>query len=214
MTAPVQVGPSTVGGPDPSCDRILSHQLREVLQLAANGYSNKRIGTELHKTENTVKSQMAKIMRILHAADRTQAVTVGARLGLITIGDGHHMYGPPSVEQLLILVARAERKGALNDIEGNRLREGIRYLATKRVQEDRAIAALENTMVVELRRKYSNARKEAWRWKQKASESDGSGEAQDALRRVVELARRWKNIPAKRQAGASVLAAITNRYED
>nr|WP_237547018.1 LuxR C-terminal-related transcriptional regulator [Streptomyces sp. SID161] len=202
-----------VGGPDPSCDRILSDQLREVLQLAANGYSNKRIGLQLHKTENTIKSQMAKIMRILHANDRTQAVTVGARLGLITLGDGHHMYGPPSVEQLLILVARAERKGALNDIEGNRLREGIRYLATKRRQEDRETAALENTMVAELRRKYSNARKEAWRWKRQAAEA-GGGDAQDAVRRVTELARRWKNIPAKRQAGASVLAAITNRYED
>ncbi|MFF8910590.1 response regulator transcription factor [Streptomyces olivaceoviridis] len=214
MTAPVQVGPSSPhGGPAPSCDRILSNQLRQVLQLAANGYSNKRIGGELHKTENTVKSQMAKIMRILHANDRAQAVAVGARLGLITIGDGHHMYGPPSVEQLMILVARAERKGALSDIEGNRLREGIRYLATKRSQEDREAAEAENILVAELRRKYSNARKEAWRWKQQAAES-GGGEAQDALRRVVELARRWKNIPAKRQAGVSVLAVIANRYED
>jgi DNA-binding CsgD family transcriptional regulator len=214
VTAPVQVGPSsTHGGPDPSCDRILSDQLRKVLQLAARGYSNRRIGCELGTTENTVKSQMAKILRILHVSDRAQAVAVGARLGLITIGDGHHMYGPPSVDQLLILVARAERKGALSDIEGNRLREGIRYLATKRVQEDRAAAALENALVMDLRRKYDNARKEAWSWKQRAGES-GSGEARDALRRVSELAKRWKNIPAKRQAGVSVLAAIANRYED
>lgn len=214
MTAPVQVGPSSAhGGPDPSCDRILSNQLREVLQLAANGFSNKRIGVELHKTENTVKSQMAKIMQILHASDRTQAVAVGARLGLIAIGDGHHIYGPPSVEQLLILVARAERKGGLNDIEGNRLREGIRYLATKRTQEAREAEALENALVTELRRKYNNARKEAWSWKQRAAES-GGGEAQDAVRRVSELARRWMNIPAKRQAAVSVLAAIRNQYGD
>lgn len=212
MTALVRVGPSSLrGGPDPSCDRILSNQLREVLQLAANGYSNKRIGVELHKTENTIKSQMAKIMRILHASDRTQAVTLGARLGFITLGDGHH--GPPSVEQLLILVARAERKGALSDIEGNRLREGIRYLATKCVQEDRAATALENTLVIELRKKYSHARKEVLQWQQRAAES-GGGEAQDAVRRVAELARRWMNIPAKRQAGVSVMAAITNRNVD
>ncbi|WP_416520084.1 response regulator transcription factor [Streptomyces achromogenes] len=214
MTASVRMGPSSYGGgPDPACDHILSNHLRQVLQLAANGYSNKRIGVELHKTENTVKSQMAKIMRILHANDRTQAVTIGARLGLITIGDGHHMYGPPSVEQLMILVARAERKGALSDTEGNRLREGIRYLATKRIQEDRAAAERESALVAELQRKYSNARKEAWRWKRQAMER-GGGEAQDAVRRVAELARRWKSIPAKRQAGASVLAAIANRYED
>lgn len=214
MTAPVQVGPSPHGGgPDPSCDRILSDSERQVLQLAATGYSNRRIGEKLHKTENTVKSQMKKIMRLLHATDRTQAVTVGVSLGLITIGDGHHIYGPPSVDQMLILVARAERKGALSDVEGNRLREGIRHLATQRVQEDREAAARENTLVIELRKKYNNARKDAWRWKQEAA-AGGGGEARDALRRVSELARRWENIPAKRQAGASVLAAITNRYED
>ena len=83
MTAPVQVGPSTDGGPTPRLTR--RHQ--QILQLAANGYSNKLIGSRLGTAENTVKSQMQALMRRLHVDDRTQAVTVALRLGLISLED-------------------------------------------------------------------------------------------------------------------------------
>lgn len=80
MTAPVQVGLSpSGGGPVPS----LTPRLLEVLQLAANGYPNKSIGRQLGTTEQTIKTQIKKILRRLHADDRTQAVAVGMRLGLI-----------------------------------------------------------------------------------------------------------------------------------
>lgn len=122
----------------------------------------------------------------------------------------------PTVEQLLILVARAERKGALDHAEGNRLRAGILHLAGQHFCDPGQTAK-----DAALRRKYDNARKNAWRWKQNATRArtaDASpsvtepvdDRSRDALRRVVELATRWTHIPAKRQAGASVLAAIRN----
>lgn len=85
MTAPVQVDPlSDDGGPTPSRPRLSPRQL-QVLGLAANGNSNKLIGSRLGTKENTIKSQMAVIMRRLHVDDRTQAVTVAMKLGLISL---------------------------------------------------------------------------------------------------------------------------------
>ena len=82
MTAPVQVGLSSIhGGPTPR----LTRRHLEILHLAANGYSNKLIGSRLGTAENTVKSQMAAIMRRLHVDDRTQAVAVAFRLGLVDL---------------------------------------------------------------------------------------------------------------------------------
>jgi DNA-binding NarL/FixJ family response regulator len=86
MSAPVQAGPSSsYGGPTPFPDPFLTQRLLEVLQLPANGYSNKRIGTRLGTKENTIKTQMAVIMRRLHVDDRTQAVAVGIKLGLVSL---------------------------------------------------------------------------------------------------------------------------------
>ncbi|RPE39806.1 hypothetical protein EDD90_2824 [Streptomyces sp. Ag109_O5-1] len=130
---------------------------------------------------------------------------------------------PPTTDQLLNLIARAERKGGLSADEGDRLRAGLLRLAHH--QDDGPDEPIE---LVDLRRKYSNLRKTAWRWKRKAlavavdpARPDAppvpapvDTEARDALRRVTALAHRWTYIPAKRQAGASVLAAITNRDTD
>ncbi|MFD8839794.1 LuxR C-terminal-related transcriptional regulator [Streptomyces griseofuscus] len=86
MSVPVRVGPSSAhDGPCPFPAPFLTDRLQEVLQLAANGYSNKLIGSQLGTRENTIKSQMAKIMRRLHVDDRTQAVAVAIRLGLVDL---------------------------------------------------------------------------------------------------------------------------------
>jgi DNA-binding NarL/FixJ family response regulator len=80
MTTPVQVGLSpSGGGPVPS----LTPRLLEVLHLAVNGHSNKSIGEQLCTTEQTVKTQIAKILSLLHVDNRAHAVAVGIRLGLI-----------------------------------------------------------------------------------------------------------------------------------
>ena len=59
--------------------------LREVstLQLAAAGLSNKQIAWRLAIAEDTVKSHMKSIFAKLHANDRTHAVTIALRRGII-----------------------------------------------------------------------------------------------------------------------------------
>lgn len=119
----------------------------------------------------------------------------------------------PTLEQLLILVARAERKGGLDHAEGSRLRQGLCYLA-----EQNHGGVVQDPAVVALRRKYETVRKKAWIWKRRAEAASGNSHpdeaAREAVQRVVALATRWTHIPAKRQAGASVLAAVSNRDVD
>ncbi|KPC55414.1 response regulator [Amantichitinum ursilacus] len=55
----------------------------EVLKLAAVGKSNKRIGAGLDISEDTVKVHMKNILAKLHAADRTHAVTIAVRRGIL-----------------------------------------------------------------------------------------------------------------------------------
>lgn len=84
---PETQGPSPQGGgPVPSRPRLSPRHL-QILHLAANGYSNKLIGSRLGTRENTIKSQMQALMRRLHVDDRTQAVAVALRLGLIRLDD-------------------------------------------------------------------------------------------------------------------------------
>lgn len=126
---------------------------------------------------------------------------------------------PPTLEQLLILVARAERKGGLDCNEGNRLREGLCCLAG----EDAGTGG-QDSRVSALHRRYESARKRAWVWKTRAlaagygtsasSPGEPDEEARAALMRVVDLATRWTHIPARRQAGASVLAVLSNHDDE
>ncbi len=54
-----------------------------VLQLAAQGNSNKRIAASLGIAQETVKSHMRSLLQKLGANDRTHAVTIALNLGLI-----------------------------------------------------------------------------------------------------------------------------------
>jgi DNA-binding NarL/FixJ family response regulator len=56
-----------------------------VLSLAAKGNSNKQIAFKLSISEDTVKAHMKTVFAKLGAADRTHAVTIAARRGLIEI---------------------------------------------------------------------------------------------------------------------------------
>ncbi|HYG23974.1 MAG TPA: response regulator transcription factor [Verrucomicrobiae bacterium] len=66
-----------------------NHALTEreihVLQMIANGRSNKEIGQALGIVEGTVKAHVTNIFNKLHAADRTQAVTTALKRGLIQL---------------------------------------------------------------------------------------------------------------------------------
>jgi two-component system NarL family response regulator len=54
-----------------------------VLELLAQGRSNKEIGVNLYISETTVKSHLRSIFRKLNVLSRTEAITVASRRGLI-----------------------------------------------------------------------------------------------------------------------------------
>lgn len=62
----------------------MNRREREILQLIAAGLTNHEIGVELHLSEQTVKDYVKRILRTIGARNRTQAVTVGFREGLIS----------------------------------------------------------------------------------------------------------------------------------
>jgi DNA-binding NarL/FixJ family response regulator len=57
----------------------------QVLRLVAAGNSNKQIAAQLSTTEETVKSRVKSILDKLHANDRTHAVTIGLKRGIIDL---------------------------------------------------------------------------------------------------------------------------------
>ena len=57
----------------------------EVLELLSEGLANKQIAYELEISEHTVKFHVSSIYNKLGATNRTEAVTLGARLGIIVL---------------------------------------------------------------------------------------------------------------------------------
>jgi NarL family two-component system response regulator YdfI len=57
----------------------------EVLRMMADGAANKTIAWKMEISEHTVKFHVASILAKLHAASRTEAVTMGIRQGLILL---------------------------------------------------------------------------------------------------------------------------------
>ena len=60
----------------------------EVLRYAADGNRNRDIGQKLFISEETVKVHLKHIMEKLAASDRTQAVAIALRRGIIELGKG------------------------------------------------------------------------------------------------------------------------------
>jgi len=60
----------------------LTRREREVLELIAVGYSNKRIARELGVAEKTVKTHVGHLLAKLGVADRTQAALLAVQHGL------------------------------------------------------------------------------------------------------------------------------------
>jgi DNA-binding NarL/FixJ family response regulator len=58
---------------------------RDVLTRVANGLRNRDIGKDLEITEETVKVHMRNILGKLNARDRTEAVTIALRRGIIQL---------------------------------------------------------------------------------------------------------------------------------
>jgi DNA-binding NarL/FixJ family response regulator len=70
---------------DHATDDELTAREIDVLRLIASGNANKVIAAELAITEETVKSHVTNILSKLGANDRTHAVTIGLRRGIIEL---------------------------------------------------------------------------------------------------------------------------------
>lgn len=66
-------------------DDLLSKREIEVLKRVAAGKSNKMIATELEISEGTVKTHMKSILPKLDASDRTHAVMIALRRGILDV---------------------------------------------------------------------------------------------------------------------------------
>jgi DNA-binding NarL/FixJ family response regulator len=64
-------------------DELLTQREIEVLRAVADGNRNRDIAEKLFISEETVKVHIKHIMEKLHASDRTDAVAIGVRRGII-----------------------------------------------------------------------------------------------------------------------------------
>ncbi|HBZ81771.1 response regulator transcription factor [Brevibacillus parabrevis] len=68
---------------DPKVIESLTRREREVLQLMAEGKSNRAIGEFLFISEKTVKNHVSSILQKLNVQDRTQAVVISIKNGWV-----------------------------------------------------------------------------------------------------------------------------------
>jgi DNA-binding NarL/FixJ family response regulator len=68
-----------------AADDALSGREIDILRRVAAGKSNKLIAIELRIAENTVKAHMRNILPKLEASDRTHAVTIALRRGILDL---------------------------------------------------------------------------------------------------------------------------------
>lgn len=64
---------------------LLTRRECEVLQLLADGKSNKAIGEALFISEKTVKNHVSNILQKMNVNDRTQAVVVAIKNGWVEV---------------------------------------------------------------------------------------------------------------------------------
>lgn len=65
----------------------LNEREEELLRLLASGASNNEIAQQLFLTEGTVRNYISDLFKKLGVSDRTQAVVIGFRYGLIDLRD-------------------------------------------------------------------------------------------------------------------------------
>lgn len=66
-------------------DGIISAREEEVLQLVADGLGTNEIGERLYISHRTVKNHLASIYDKLNARDRTQAVLMAVKMGIVKL---------------------------------------------------------------------------------------------------------------------------------
>jgi len=83
--AAVIARPLPVSGPRRVSETTLTPRELEILEMMAEGMSNRRIAARLGISGYTVKFHVASVLGKLGAASRTEAVTLGVRHGLISL---------------------------------------------------------------------------------------------------------------------------------
>jgi DNA-binding NarL/FixJ family response regulator len=68
-----------------SCDDVLTAREIDVVRLIAGGNANKEIAAQLCITEETVKGYVKNVLAKLNARDRTHAVTIAVKRGIIDL---------------------------------------------------------------------------------------------------------------------------------
>jgi len=79
----VRPGPRPAGTLATPEAQVLTEREREVLRLVAEGYSNRRIADQLYISPKTASVHVSRIIAKLEVANRVEAATVAARLGLL-----------------------------------------------------------------------------------------------------------------------------------
>jgi DNA-binding NarL/FixJ family response regulator len=65
----------------------MSDREQELLKLLASGLSNGEIAQQLYLTEGTVRNYTSELFKKLGVSDRTQAVVIALRYGLVNLND-------------------------------------------------------------------------------------------------------------------------------
>ena len=86
MTAPVHPAAACPRRPQVYQASITRRQI-EALRLAANGNTNAAIAARMGVTADTVNGFLHRAYRKLGASDRTQAVAVALRVGVLSLDD-------------------------------------------------------------------------------------------------------------------------------
>ena len=63
--------------------QLLTEQKRAILELVAQGYTNKQVGQQLHLAEKTVKHYMTNILQKLQVNNRVQAALIATKKGRV-----------------------------------------------------------------------------------------------------------------------------------
>jgi DNA-binding NarL/FixJ family response regulator len=82
---PAALGPSAAGDPPGTAGAPLTTREREILELMADGASNRIIAARLAISRHTVKFHVASILAKLGATSRTEAVARALRGGLLAV---------------------------------------------------------------------------------------------------------------------------------
>jgi DNA-binding NarL/FixJ family response regulator len=75
---------------DPTPLNQLTDREREVMELVAQGLSNKEIAERLFLSPATVKTHVSRILSKLHTRDRAQLVVIAYETGLVAPGQTNH----------------------------------------------------------------------------------------------------------------------------